>query len=67
MTQATAGRTVSVHFTPEQVAALEAWIDRHGEPRIAIDEAVRQVVAGRLGCERPSTILAGFVTGRDLV
>ena len=59
-------KTVSVHVDARPLAALEAWVDRHGEPRLSLEEAIIQVCVGRLATDRPSTILPGFTTGRDL-
>jgi hypothetical protein len=60
---------VTVVFTTEQMAAIDAWISRHGDPKPDREEAVRQLVAGRLGAdeEHHSTILPNFTTGRDIV
>jgi hypothetical protein len=61
--------TLTITFTPTQLAAIDAWISRHGEPRPTREDAVRQLVAARLGTDEdhPSTVIPGFVTGRDIV
>ena len=59
--------TLSVAFTHDQIEAIDAWIARHDEPRPSRDQAVREIVAGRLGAHGPSTMLPGLVTGRDIV
>lgn len=59
--------TLQITFTEEQIAAIDAWIARHAAPRPCREDAVRQLVAGRLGAYGPSTILPGEVTGRDIV
>ena len=59
--------TLSVAFTRDQIDAIDAWIARHDEPRPGRDQAVREIVAGRLGAHGPSTMLPGLVTGRDIV
>ena len=59
--------TLSVRFTGEQIAAIDAWIARHDDPKPDRATAVQQLVAGRLGADRPSTMLPGLVTGRDIV
>jgi hypothetical protein len=58
---------VQVGFSDEQLAAIDAWIARHDAPRPSREEAVRQLVAGRLGAYGPRTILPDEVTGRDVV
>ena len=58
---------VSVRLGPELVAALDAWIARHTEPRPSRPEAIRRVLAGSLGSNHPSTALPGLVTGRDII
>ena len=60
---------LTIHFGPDQIKAIDAWIARHEEPKPSREEAVCQLVIGRLGAEddRPSTVLPGFATGRDIV
>ena len=60
---------LTVEFGPDQLNAIDAWIERHGDPKPTREEAVRQIVIGRLGAEddHPSTVLPSFVTGRDIV
>ncbi len=62
-----AGRTISVTFSAEQMAAIDAWIARQTEPRPSREDAVRQIVAGRLGAYGPRTMLPREVTGRDII
>jgi len=59
--------TLQITFTEDQIAAIDAWIGRHAEPRPDRAEAVRQIVTGRLAAHGPSTILPDEVTGRDVV
>jgi len=61
--------SLTVAFGPDQIQAIDAWIARHGDPRPTREEAVCQLVIGRLGAEdeHPSTVLPSFVTGRDIV
>jgi hypothetical protein len=60
---------LTVDFGPDQIKAIDAWIARHEDPKPSREEAVCQLVIGRLGAEddRPSTVLPGFATGRDIV
>ncbi|UAK25392.1 hypothetical protein [Sphingomonas nostoxanthinifaciens] len=58
---------LTVRFTPEQIEAIDAWIARADPPLPSREEAVRQLVSGRLGAHGPSTVLPDFVTGRDIV
>ncbi|HWW63369.1 MAG TPA: hypothetical protein VNZ43_01280 [Sphingomonadaceae bacterium] len=58
---------MSVRLDPELLAALDAWIARHTEPRPSRPEAIRRVLAGSLGSNHPSTALPGLVTGRDII
>ncbi len=61
--------TLSISFGPAQIAAIDAWIERHSDPKPSREDAVCQLVTGRLGAEEghPSTVIPGFVTGRDIV
>jgi len=59
--------TLQVTFTAPEMAAIDGWIARHADPRPSREEAVRQIVAGRLAAHTPSTILPDEVTGRDIV
>lgn len=60
---------LTIAFGPDQIKAIDAWIERHEDPKPTREEAVCQLVIGRLGAEddRPSTVLPGFTTGRDIV
>lgn len=61
--------SLTIQFGPDQIKAIDAWIARHDDPKPSREEAVCQLVIGRLGAEddHPSTILPGFTTGRDIV
>jgi hypothetical protein len=60
--------TLTIAFTTEQMQAIDAWIARAVDPKPTREEAVRQLVAGRLGADgHQSTVIPGFVTGRDIV
>ena len=59
--------TLSVAFTAELIEAIDGWIERHDDPKPGREEAVRQLVAGRLGAHGPHTIVPNFTTGRDIV
>lgn len=61
------GLELTIHLDGKLVRALNAWIRRHEPPHMSKEEAVRQVLAGRLASDHPSTQLPGFATGRDLV
>ena len=60
---------LTIHFGPDQIKAIDAWIARHADPKPSREDAVCQLVIGRLGAEddHPSTVLPGFTTGRDIV
>ena len=61
--------SLTVDFGPDQIKAIDAWIARHKDPKPSREEAVCQLVIGRLGAadDHPSTVLPGFATGRDIV
>jgi hypothetical protein len=59
--------TLTITVTPKLLAAIDDWIARHDEPLPSREEAVCQLVSGRLGADGPSTILPQFTTGRDIV
>lgn len=61
--------TLVVTFSAAEIAAIDAWIARHDNPRPSREDAVCQLIAGRLGADdgHPSTVLPGFTTGRDIV
>jgi hypothetical protein len=67
MTESKPAAILVVDLDAKLLAALDAWIDRYDGPQPSREEAVRQVLAGRLGSDRPSTILPDFTTGRDIV
>jgi hypothetical protein len=69
MSDSAAGTTLTITFGPAQIAAIDAWIARHEDPKPTREDAVCQLIAGRLGAEEghPSTVIPGFVTGRDIV
>jgi len=69
MSESEAQTKLLVTFGPVQIAAIDAWIARHDDPKPTREEAVCQLVIGRLGAEdqHPSTVLPGFTTGRDIV
>ena len=58
---------LTVSFTAEQIAAIDRWIARHEEPRPTREDAVRQLVAGRLGAYGPHTMMPNFTTARDIL
>jgi hypothetical protein len=60
--------TLTIPFTAEQIEAIDAWIARSAEPKPSREEAVRQLIVGRLGADgHQSTVIPGMVTGRDIV
>ena len=63
----TAETVIEVRFAADQLAAIDAWIERHPDPKPDRAAAVRELVLGRLGAHAPSTILPNLVTGRDIV
>jgi hypothetical protein len=60
--------TLTVTFTPTQLQAIDGWIARHEDPKPSREEAVAQLVSARLGADEghQSTVIPGFVTGRDI-
>jgi len=62
-----AGTALTVTFTAEQIEAIDNWIARHEDPKPSREEAVRQLVAGRLGAYGPHTVVPNFTTARDIV
>jgi len=58
---------VEVRLSGTVLMAVDAWIARHDNPKPSRSEAVASLVAGRLGAHKPSTVLPGLVTGRDIV
>ena len=68
MSDSASPTTLTVTFTAEQMAAIDAWIARAADPKPDREEAVRQLIVGRLGADgHQSTVIPGFVTGRDIV
>jgi hypothetical protein len=61
------GMTLTVEFTAEQIEAIDQWIERCEEPKPNRENAVRQIVAGRLGAHGPNSMMPNFTTGRDIV
>jgi hypothetical protein len=61
------GELIGVRLQPEQLDALDAWIERHPEANLTRPEAIKRLLAGALATDRPSTILPNFTTGRDIV
>jgi len=57
---------VFADFSEDEMAAVDAWIDRAPEPKPSRAEAIREIVNGRLAASRPATILPNEVTGRDI-
>jgi hypothetical protein len=60
---------LTIRLEPAEIAAIDAWIARHDDPKPSREDAVRQLVAGRLGVEQghSSTVIPSIVTGRDIV
>ncbi len=60
---------LTVSLGPAQIEAIDAWITRHPDPKPSREEAVVQLVIGRLGADdvHQSTVIPGMVTGRDIV
>lgn len=69
MSDPTSPTTLTVTLGPAQIEAIDAWIARHPEPKPSREDAVVQLVVGRLGAENglQSTVIPGMVTGRDIV
>ncbi len=59
--------SLTISFTKEQIDAIDRWIDRHEDPKPTREDAVRQLVAGRLSAYGPHTVVPNFTTGRDIV
>ena len=64
---AAGNETLTVTFTAEQIEAIDAWIARHDDPKPDREDAVRQLVAGRLSAYGPHTVMPNFTTARDIV
>jgi hypothetical protein len=58
---------IEVRLSGPVLMAVDAWIARHDDPKPSRGEAIARLVAGRLGAHKPSTIIPGLVTGRDIV
>lgn len=61
---------LTIGFNASEMAAIDAWIARHDDPKPSREDAVRQLVDGRLGVDqagRSSTMIPSLVTGRDIV
>ena len=58
---------IEVELPANVLEAVDAWIARHEDPKPTRSDAITQLVNARLGGEMPSTIMPGFVTGRDIV
>ena len=58
--------SIDLRLEAAELAALDAWIDRHADPKPSRSDAIRQVLAGALGGYGPSTTLPKLVTGRDI-
>ncbi len=58
---------LTVAFTAEQMEAIDNWIARHDDPKPTREDAVRQLVAGRLSAYGPHTVVPNFTTARDIV
>ena len=68
MSDSTTETTLTIRFTADQIEAIDAWIGRSAEPKPSREEAVRQLIVGRLGADgHQSTVIPGMVTGRDIV
>jgi len=46
------GTSINVRLQPDQLAALDAWIERQGEPRPTRPEAIRLMMEQRLAVDR---------------
>jgi len=58
---------IEVDLPGHVLEAVDDWIARHDDPKPSRSDAIAQILAGRLASERPSTIVPGLVTGRDIV
>jgi hypothetical protein len=68
MSDSGSATTLSITFSAAEIAAIDTWIARHNDPKPTREDAVCQILAGRLGADgHQSTALPGFVTGRDIV
>lgn len=59
--------TLTVTFSAEQIDEIDQWIARHDDPKPDREDAVRQIVAGRLSAYGPHTVVPNFTTARDIV
>jgi hypothetical protein len=58
---------ITARVPPDQFAALDAWIARFPDPKPSRPEAVRQILAGALGSDSPSSPVVHEVMGRDII
>jgi hypothetical protein len=63
----TSDLTLTITFSPAEMEAIDDWIARHDDPKPSREDAVCQLIGGRLGAYGPSTIIPQFTTGRDIV
>lgn len=45
------GQLIGVRLQPDQLAALDAWIAQQDEPRPSRPEAIRKLLAHKIGAE----------------
>jgi hypothetical protein len=57
---------VELTLSRDEMAALDAWIARHPDPKPSRADGAREVLIGALGGRLRSTALPGIVTGRDI-
>lgn len=61
---------LAIGFEDAEIQAIDAWISRHDDPRPCRADAVRHLVATRLGLDLQghlSSVIPDEFTGRDIV
>jgi hypothetical protein len=59
------GTMIGVRLQPDQLAALDHWIDQQPDPKPTRPEAVRRILVGVTGAQ-PSTVVPHPVTATGL-
>jgi len=59
------GQLVGVRLQPDQLAALDHWIEQQPDPKPTRPEAVRRILVGVTGAQ-PSTIIPHPVTAKGV-
>ena len=57
------GTMIGVRLQPDQLAALDHWIEQQPDPKPTRPEAVRRILVGVTGAQ-PSTVIPNTVTAK---